>query len=100
MEENTQIGSGIVAQNTDFNVGNGLMDISNQGEKNLLKGGNLQRIDRNGHESGTKGSFLRKSTERCGTGKPMESNDRVLVHETPLSKPGKVAGTFDMRSSR
>ena len=41
MEENTQIGSGIVAQNTDFNVGNGLMDISNQDEKNLLKGGNL-----------------------------------------------------------
>ena len=52
MEENTQIGSGIVSQKNEFSVGNGLIDITNQAEKNLLKGNNLQRIDNSVAETG------------------------------------------------
>ena len=64
MEENSQIGSGIVSQKNDLSVGSGLIDITNQTEKNLLRGTNLQGLA----EAGAKQNFLRKSAERFGIG--------------------------------
>ena len=64
MEENSQIGSGIVSQKNDLSVGSGLIDITNQTEKNLLRGTNLQGLA----EAGAKQNILRKSAERFGIG--------------------------------
>ena len=92
MDENTLIGSGIVSEaiKNDISPSQGLSDVTNMAERNLLQGNGSKRNEQAQQVRGldkiqrANVNFSRKSGERVGTGKSIEGNVLRATEGTPV----------------